>query len=213
MAQHIAGGELPSLQDIYTQQCVRKARKIIRDSCHPSHELFSLLPSGSWYRSIRTRTSRTRDSFFSQTAEFQIANDTHPPTPNTGFHLHTSHSDSDSTALLNHMQLHLLFCTNKLLHWTSQYNANSIHHFKSYLKAIYTAIRLLRIQFTMCILWKCVYCMFCKCVYCVKCVYCCLCILSMIHILLLVLPWHRVLYLRISPSVHLCAWCVTIKEI
>ncbi len=59
MAQHIIGSELPSLQDIYTQRCVRKARKIIRDSCHTSHELFSLLPSGRRYR-------RTRDSFFSQ---------------------------------------------------------------------------------------------------------------------------------------------------
>ncbi len=65
-AQDIVGCELPSLQDIYTQRCVRKARKIIRDSCHPSHELFLLLPSGRRYRSIRTRTSRMRDSFFSQ---------------------------------------------------------------------------------------------------------------------------------------------------
>ncbi len=46
-------------QDIYTQRCVRNARKIIRDSCHTSHELFSLLPSGRRYRSIRTQTSRT----------------------------------------------------------------------------------------------------------------------------------------------------------
>ncbi len=50
----------------YTQRCVKKARKIIRDSCRPSHELFSLIPSGRRYHSIRTRTSRTRDSFFSQ---------------------------------------------------------------------------------------------------------------------------------------------------
>ncbi len=65
-AQHIIGGELPSLQDIYTQRCVRKSRKIIRDYCHPSHELFSQLPSGRRYRSIRTRASRKQDSFFSQ---------------------------------------------------------------------------------------------------------------------------------------------------
>ncbi len=64
----------------------------------------------------------------------------------------------------------------------------------------------------MCILWKCVYCILCtivycllsKCVYVVKCVYFCLCILYIFHILLLVLPWHRVVYLRISPSVHVC---------
>ncbi len=43
-----------------------------------------------------------------------------PPTPNphTEFHLHTSHTDSDSTVAclawhrLEHTQLHLLFCTN-----------------------------------------------------------------------------------------------------
>ncbi len=121
-AQHIVGGELPSLQDIYTQRCVRKARKIIRDSCHPSHELFSLLPSGRRYHSIRTRTSRMRDSSFSQAIRLlnsrQQTTLTNPPTPHTGFHLHTSHTDSDSTVAclalhsIEHMQLHLLFCTN-----------------------------------------------------------------------------------------------------
>ncbi len=36
-ARHIVGGELPSLQDIYTRRCTRKARRIIKDSSHPSH--------------------------------------------------------------------------------------------------------------------------------------------------------------------------------
>ncbi len=65
-AHHIVGGELPSLQDIYTRRCVRKARRIIKDSSHPSHRLLSLLPSGRRLRSIRSRTSRLRDSFFPQ---------------------------------------------------------------------------------------------------------------------------------------------------
>ncbi len=65
-ASHIVGGELPSLQDIYTRQCIRKAWRIINDSSHPSHRLFSLLPSGRHLRSIRSRTSRLRDSFFPQ---------------------------------------------------------------------------------------------------------------------------------------------------
>ncbi len=64
-ARHIVGGELPSLQDIYTRRCIRKARRIIKDS-HPSHRLLSLLPSGRRLRSIRSRTSRLRDSFFPQ---------------------------------------------------------------------------------------------------------------------------------------------------
>ncbi len=65
-ARHIVGGELPSLQDIYTRRCIRKARRIIKDSSHPSHRLLSLLPSGKRLRSIRSRTSRLRDSFFPQ---------------------------------------------------------------------------------------------------------------------------------------------------
>ncbi len=65
-ARHIVGGELPSLQDIYTRQCVRKARRIIKDSSHPSHRLLSLLPSGRCLRSIQSRTSQLRDSFFPQ---------------------------------------------------------------------------------------------------------------------------------------------------
>ncbi len=62
-ARHIVGGELPSLQDIYTRRCTRKARRIIKDSSHPSHRLLSLLPSGRHLRSIRSHTSRLRDSF------------------------------------------------------------------------------------------------------------------------------------------------------
>ncbi len=65
-ARHIVGGELPSLQDIYTRRCTRKARRIIKDSSHPSHRLLSLLPSGRRFRSIRSCTSRLRDSFFPQ---------------------------------------------------------------------------------------------------------------------------------------------------
>ncbi len=65
-ARHIVGGELPSLQDIYTRQCTRKARRIIKDSSHPSHRLLSLLPSGRRLCSIQSRTSRLRNSFFPQ---------------------------------------------------------------------------------------------------------------------------------------------------
>ncbi len=64
--RHIVGVELPSLQEIYTRRCTRKARRIIKDSSHPSHRLLSLLPSGRRLRSIRSHTSRLRDSFFPQ---------------------------------------------------------------------------------------------------------------------------------------------------
>ncbi len=53
------GGGLPSLQDIYTRRCTRKARRIIKDSSHPSHRLLSLLPSGRRLRSIRSCTQTT----------------------------------------------------------------------------------------------------------------------------------------------------------
>ncbi len=44
----------------------RVVRTDIKDSSHPSHSLLSLLPSGRHLRSIRSRTSRLRDSFFPQ---------------------------------------------------------------------------------------------------------------------------------------------------
>ena len=44
-AQHITGGKLPALQDTYSTQCHRKAKKIIKDNNHPSHCL--LIPLSS----------------------------------------------------------------------------------------------------------------------------------------------------------------------
>ncbi len=67
-ARHIVGGELPSLQDIYTRRCIRKARRIIKDSSHPSHRLLSLLPSGRRLRSIRSRTSQMVDQHLETTS-------------------------------------------------------------------------------------------------------------------------------------------------
>lgn len=52
---------LPLLQDIFHKRCISKASCIVRDPSHPSHGLFSLLPSGRCYRSIGARFSRLRD--------------------------------------------------------------------------------------------------------------------------------------------------------
>jgi len=60
-----------------------------------------------------------------------------------------------------------------------------------------------------CVQLSIVYCILCKCEYCVKCVYCCLYIA---HFSYLAACTAIVLYLRISPSVHLRTWCVTIKR-
>ena len=43
MAQYITGARLPAIQDLYIMRCQRKALKIVRDSRHPSHRLFSVL--------------------------------------------------------------------------------------------------------------------------------------------------------------------------
>ncbi|KAI4902763.1 hypothetical protein NFI96_015275, partial [Prochilodus magdalenae] len=51
-AQCITGVQLPNLLNLYTSRCLRKTRRILKDSTHPSHCLFSQLPSGRWFRSL-----------------------------------------------------------------------------------------------------------------------------------------------------------------
>ena len=63
-AQSITGVQLPNLLDLYTSRCLRKSRRIMKDPSHPSHCLFSQLPSGRRLRSLKARTSRLKDSFF-----------------------------------------------------------------------------------------------------------------------------------------------------
>ena len=64
-AQHITGGTLPSLQDIYSTRCHRKGKKIIKDLSHPSHSLFTPLPAKRQrvYRCIKAGTERLKNSF------------------------------------------------------------------------------------------------------------------------------------------------------
>ncbi|KAI4882367.1 hypothetical protein NFI96_008890 [Prochilodus magdalenae] len=64
MAQRITGTQLPTIQDIYHKRCLGRARNIIRNVSHPNHGLFTLLPSGRRYRSLRSRTSRLKNRFF-----------------------------------------------------------------------------------------------------------------------------------------------------
>ena len=65
-ASRIIGVPLPLLMVVYQQRCTRRAIAIIKDIHHPSHSLFSLLPSGRRYRSIPCRSSRMLSSFFPQ---------------------------------------------------------------------------------------------------------------------------------------------------
>ncbi|KAK1802693.1 hypothetical protein P4O66_021191 [Electrophorus voltai] len=63
-AEKIIGVSLPSITNIYITRCIRKATNIVKDPTHPSHELFTLLPSGRRYRTIQSCTSRLCNSFF-----------------------------------------------------------------------------------------------------------------------------------------------------
>uniref|UniRef100_A0A3B1IU70 Reverse transcriptase domain-containing protein n=1 Tax=Astyanax mexicanus TaxID=7994 RepID=A0A3B1IU70_ASTMX len=65
-AERIIGVSLLSITDIYTTRSIRKATSIVNDPTHPSHKLFSLLPSGRRYRSIRSSTTRFCNSFYPQ---------------------------------------------------------------------------------------------------------------------------------------------------
>ncbi len=63
-AQKITSCPLPSLEELFSCRCVKKAKNIIRDPCHPGHTQFELLPSGRRYRALYSRTNRLKDSFY-----------------------------------------------------------------------------------------------------------------------------------------------------
>jgi hypothetical protein len=67
-AQCITRGKLPALQDTFSTQCHRKAKKIIKDNNHPSHCLFTPLSSRrrDQYRCIKAGTERLKYSFYLQ---------------------------------------------------------------------------------------------------------------------------------------------------
>ena len=63
-AQRTVGRNLPSTTDVYKARCRKRASCIMEDPTHPSHTLFVPLPSGRRLRSIKSRTTRLRNSFF-----------------------------------------------------------------------------------------------------------------------------------------------------
>ena len=64
-AQHLTRSDMPSIQDLYTRRCRRKACR--RDHSHPSQKLFTRLLPARRYRSIRSRSTRLKNSFFQNT--------------------------------------------------------------------------------------------------------------------------------------------------
>ena len=63
-AQKITGCPLPSLDELHSSRCLKKAKSVLQDTSHPGHKLFELLPSGRRYRSMKTRTNRLQNSFY-----------------------------------------------------------------------------------------------------------------------------------------------------
>ena len=61
--QRIIGCSLPSLP-IYITRCKDRAVSIMKDSTHPAHGLFTLLPSGRRLRSIWAKTTRLKNTFY-----------------------------------------------------------------------------------------------------------------------------------------------------
>ncbi|XP_051901877.1 uncharacterized protein LOC127587523 [Pristis pectinata] len=53
-AQYITGTSLPTIGSIYRRCCLKKATFIIKDPRHPGRAVFSQLPSGRRYRSLKT---------------------------------------------------------------------------------------------------------------------------------------------------------------
>lgn len=61
---------------LYQNRIVKRIISIIKDISHPQHSIFTLLPSGRHYRSVKARTSRLRNSFCPQA--IRLVNDCHP---------------------------------------------------------------------------------------------------------------------------------------
>ena len=63
-AQRITSSSLPTIEAVQGKRCLRRVYSIVKDSAHPCHRLFALLPSGRRYRVLCSQTSRFRNSFF-----------------------------------------------------------------------------------------------------------------------------------------------------
>lgn len=68
-AERIIGGPLASISQLYDRHIIRRANSIAKDTFHPSHALFSLLPPGRRFRSIKTVTTRHCKSFSPKQSE------------------------------------------------------------------------------------------------------------------------------------------------
>ena len=74
------GSELPAIQDLYIKQYQRMARKIAKDSTHPSHRLFTLLYSGKPLKWVPPETKKgylwrqLKNPFFKESTKLSALN-------------------------------------------------------------------------------------------------------------------------------------------
>src|SRR4029434_7651150 len=103
-AEKVIGCNLPFLQDLFTSRTLRRAGKIVADPSHPGHKLFEVLPSGRRMRTIRTKTSHHKTSFFP--AAVGLINKARDP------HLTwTLYPTPTAQVTLTHIKLHIAHCS------------------------------------------------------------------------------------------------------
>ncbi len=90
-AAKLISAPLPSILDIFLARCSSKTTSIVKDSTHPSHSLFQLLPLGRRYWSIRARSTRLLNSFCSQAVRALNSNPPAPTLLHTGEWACTNH--------------------------------------------------------------------------------------------------------------------------
>lgn len=61
---------VPTLEDMHYARCACRAINILRDHIHPCHRFFTLLPFVKHYRTIRTRTTQFKNSFYPTAIRF-----------------------------------------------------------------------------------------------------------------------------------------------
>ena len=66
-AERVISCNLPSLEILYDSRSLRHVGKTVADPSHTGHKLFEPLPSGRRLRSIKTKISRHKNSFFPST--------------------------------------------------------------------------------------------------------------------------------------------------
>ena len=64
VASKLTGCELPSLESLYITRTQRKVRCLTSDQHYPAHHLLQCLPAEKRFTTIKTRTSRFKNSFY-----------------------------------------------------------------------------------------------------------------------------------------------------